>query len=330
MPDAELLAHAAAGDLRRPDVLKAQTRRMLRDPKVRGLATEFAGNWLDFRRFEEHNAVDRERFPSFTNELRQAMFEEPVRYFIDVAQRNRSILDLIHGNDTFVNRPLAKHYGMPEPSASAEWFHIPDAERYGRGGLLPMAVFLTKNAPGLRTSPVKRGYWVVRRVLGEQIPPPPPTVPELPADEAKLGGLTLPQLLARHRADKSCAGCHRRFDSIGLVFEGFGPVGERRTIDLGGRAVETAATFPDGKDRDGLQGLREYLRHQRQDDFIDNFCGKLFSYALGRSLMLSDRKALDEMRSRLAAEGYAFGSVIETIVTSPQFLNKRERTEPTK
>ena len=338
MPDVELLNHAAAGNLRRPDVLKAQTRRMLRDPKVRGLATEFAGNWLDVRRFEEHNAVDRVRFPSFTNELRQAMFEEPIRYFIDVAQRNRSILDLIHGNDTFVNRPLAKHYGIPEPSRSVEqsrtaaddWFHIKDAQPYGRGGLLPMAVFLTKNAPGLRTSPVKRGYWVVRRVLGEQIPPPPPTVPELPADEAKLGDLTLPQLLARHRADKSCAGCHRRFDSIGLVFEGFGPIGERRTKDLGGRAVLTAAAFPDGKERDGLQGLREYLRDQRQDDFIDNFCGKLFSYALGRSPMLSDKKALDEMRSRLVAEEYAIGSVIETIVASPQFLNKREHTEPKK
>src|SRR5262249_24011982 len=155
----------------------------------------------------------------FTNELRQAMFEEPIRYFIDVAQKNRSVLDLLQGRDTFVNRPLARHYGIPlllpspqrgeglrlPPLApvfggegsgvrgkdkSDEWFHVRDAQGYGRGGLLPMAVFLTKNAPGLRTSPVKRGYWVVRRLLGEQIPPPPPTVPELPKDEAKLGELT--------------------------------------------------------------------------------------------------------------------------------------------
>src|SRR5262249_28784131 len=151
-----------------------------------GLATEFGGNWLDFRRFEEHNGVDRERFPSFTNELRQAMFEEPVRYFVDVAKRNRPVLDLLYGTDTFVNRPLARHCGMPEPPPRSpllsgergrgegnEWVHVEDARQYGRGGLLPMAVFLTKNAPGLRTSPVKRGYWVVRRVLGERIPPPP-------------------------------------------------------------------------------------------------------------------------------------------------------------
>jgi hypothetical protein len=338
MPDGELLAHAKAGDLHKPDVLKAQTRRMLCDPRVRGLATEFAGNWLDFRRFEEHNGVDRQRFPSFTPELRQAMFEEPVRYFIDMAQRNRSVLDLLYGTDTFVNQALAKYYGMPAPVAARPsslvlhdgWVHVSDAERYGRGGLLPMAVFLTKNAPGLRTSPVKRGYWVVRRLLGEQIPPPPPTVPELPKDETALGELTLPQVLARHRADKSCAGCHRRFDAVGLVFEGFGPVGERRTKDLGGRRVETIATFPDGKDRTDVQGLREYLRERRQGDFVDNLCKELFSYALGRSLVLSDKQALDEMRARLSADGYAFGSLVEAIVISRQFLNKRGREDSRK
>jgi Protein of unknown function (DUF1588)/Protein of unknown function (DUF1585) len=184
-------------------------------------------------------------------------------------------------------------------------------------------VFLTKNAPGLRTSPVKRGYWVVRRLLGERIPPPPPTVPELPGDEAKLGELTLPQLLARHRADKNCAACHRRFDSIGLVFEGFGPIGERREKDLGGRKVETTAAFPDGNDRRGLEGLREYLQDRRQRDFVDNLCRQLFSYALGRGLILSDKKTLDEMHTKLAADGYRFGSVVDSIVTSPQFLHKR-------
>jgi hypothetical protein len=326
MPDRELLAHAAAGDLHRPEVLTAQARRMLRDPRVRGLAAEFCGNWLDFRRFEEHNAVDRQRFPGFTNELRQAMFEEPIRYFVDMAKRNRSVLDLLYGSDTFVNRVLARHYGMPAP-AQDEWVHIPDARPYGRGGLLPMAVFLTKNAPGLRTSPVKRGYWVVRRLLGEQIPPPPPAVPELPKDEADLGKLTLPQVLARHRADKNCAACHRRFDSVGLVFEGYGPVGKRRTKDLGGRPVETAATFPDGKERGSLDGLRAYLREKRQGDYVDNLCKKLFSYALGRSLLISDQKTLDEMRARLAADGHAFGNLVEVIVTSPQFLNKRGRDE---
>jgi hypothetical protein len=292
---------------------------MLRDSKIRGLATEFAGNWLDFRRFQEHNAVDRDRFPTFTNDLRQAMFEEPIRYVVDVAQENRPLLDLLYGHDTFVNRSLAKHYGMPEP-AKEDWVRVEDARPYGRGGLLTMAVFLTKNAPGLRTSPVKRGYWVVRRLLGEQIPPPPPTVPALPKDEANLGDLTLPQVLARHREDQACAGCHRRFDSVGLVFEGFGPIGERREKDLGGKPVQTRGTFPDGKDRDGLPGLREYLKERRQQDFVDTLCQMLLSYALGRGLLPSDRGTLDEMKKQ-----DRFGRLVEVIVTSSQFRNRRSQ-----
>lgn len=186
-----------------------------------------------------------------------------------------------------------------------------------------MSVFLTKNAPGLRTSPVKRGYWVVRRLLGEQIPPPPPKVPELPADEKNLGDLTLRDVLARHREDKSCAGCHARFDGLGLVFEGYGPIGEQRDRDLGGRPVDAHATFPGGSEGTGLDGLRRYLNGSRQEEFIDNLCRKLLAYALGRTLLLSDDVTVDDMRAKLAANGYRFSSLVETIVTSPQFLNRR-------
>lgn len=323
MPDAELMAHAVAGDLHQEDVLKSQTQRMLKDPKIRGFALEFSGNWLDFRRFEEHNAVDRERFSIFTNDLRQAMFEEPVRFFTDVVVSNRSALDFLEGKDTFVNKALARHYGMPEPSKPDEWIHIENASKFDRGGLLPMAVFLTKNAPGLRTSPVKRGYWVVRSLLGERIPPPPPSVAELPKDESKLGDLTLPQALARHRDDKNCAGCHNRFDSIGLAFEGFGPVGEKRLNDLGGKPVQNVAAYPDGKEHMGVAGLREYLREKRYDDFIDNLTKKLLTYALGRSLTLSDRQQIETIKSKAKLDRFAMATLIEGIVMSPQFLNKR-------
>jgi hypothetical protein len=325
MPDEQLLAQAAAGKLHEPEILIAQTRRMLHDERVRGMATEFGGNWLDFRRFEQHNSVDRDRFPAFTNELRQAMFEEPVRFMMDVLQNDRSVLELIDARYTFVNPLLAKHYGMLFNGGAANaWQRFDHADKYGRGGLLGMAVFHTQNSPGLRTSPVKRGYWVVRRLVGEQIPPPPPQVPELPQDEAKLN-LPLPELLAKHREHKNCAACHVRFDSFGLAFEGFGPIGERRDVDLAGRPVLTTAKYPDGVDRTGLPGLRQYLLEQRRDEFLDNLCRKLFSYALGRSLLLSDRKAIREMRARLETNEYAMGSLIESIVTSPQFLNRRGR-----
>ncbi len=324
MPDDELLARAEARDLAQPAVLVAQTRRMLRDQRIRGLAEEFAGNWLDIRRFEEHNAVDRERFPSFSNELREAMYEEPVRFFCDVVNENRPITDLLYANHTFVNPVLAKHYGMTVTELGRhDWVRVDDAQRYGRGGLLTMAAFLTKNAPGLRTSPVKRGYWVVRRLLGEHIPPPPPEVPELPKDEATLGELTLPQLLARHREHKSCAGCHQRFDAIGLAFEGFGPIGERRELDLGGHPIANKANFPDGSAGTGPEGLRRYLHERRESEFVDNLCRKLLSFALGRSLLPSDKALLENMKQRLSEHEYRFGSLVETIVTSKQFLNKR-------
>ncbi len=329
MPDDELLAHAAAGDLHKPEVLVAQTRRMLHDARIHGLAEQFAGNWLEFRRFEEQNTVDRARFPTFTNDLRQAMVEEPIHFFVHVASRNRSVLDFLDADYTFVNPVLAKHYGMPVPEVGPdEWVKVDDVHRYGRGGLLPMSVFLTKNSPGLRTSPVKRGYWVVRRMLGERIPPPPPEVPELPKDEAQLGEQTLPQLLARHRDHKACAGCHQRFDSMGLAFEGYGPIGERRTLDLSGHQVDAKATFPDGSERTGLDGLRRYLSEQRQEEFVENFCRKLFAYALGRSLSLSDNSTIEKMRMKPAADGRRFQSLVESIVTSPQFLNKRGRDGP--
>jgi hypothetical protein len=323
-PDRELLELAAAGKLHERATLVAQARRMLKDPRARGFATEFVGNWLDFRRFEQHNGVDRERFPSFNNDLREAMFEEPIRFALDVMQHDRSILDFLYATDTFVNPALAKHYGMPGVNGDENhWEHFEHAADYGRGGLLPMAVFLTANSPGLRTSPVKRGYWVVRRVLGEHIPAPPPDVPELPHDEAKLGELTLRQVLERHRADKTCAACHAKFDSFGLVFEGYGAVGERREKDFGGKPVDTRAVFPDGSEDSGFDGLIRYVRGHRQDEFVDSFCRKLLAYGLGRTLILSDEPLLDDLRAKLSANGHKFDSIIEMIVTSPQFLNKR-------
>jgi hypothetical protein len=322
MPDKELMDHAAAGDLRKPDVLAAQAKRMMQDGRVRRLATEFAGNWLDIRRFEEHNAVDRDRFPAFTNDLREAMFEEPIRFVLDIIQRNGSVLDFLYGNYTFVNPVLATHYGMPAPPDDT-WVRVDDAQKYARGGLLPMSVFLTKNAPGLRTSPVKRGYWIVHRLLGEYIPAPPPNVPVLPTDETKLGDLTLRETLEQHRANPACSSCHAKFDSFGLAFEGYGPVGETRDKDLAGRRVETIAAFPDGSSGAGLDGLRAFMRTRGQSEFVDTISRQLLVYALGRSLLQSDEPLLAEMRKDLSADGYRFGSLVQNIVTSRQFVTKR-------
>ena len=162
-------------------------------------------------------------------------------------------------------------------------------------------------------------------VLGEHIPAPPPNVPELPNDEAKLD-LPLRDLLARHRQDPNCASCHARFDSYGLVFEGFDPVGDRREKDLAGRIVDASASFPGGE-RTGLDGLRQHIREKRPDDFVDNLCRKLLVYALGRSPILPDDLLVADMKRTLAADGHRFASLVESIVTSPQFLNKRGRDD---
>ncbi len=323
MPDAELMKHAAAGDLHRPDVLKAQARRMLKDSRVKGLATEFTGNWLVFRQFETNNSVDRQRFPTFDDDLREAMFQEPIHFMQDTVMHDGSMLDLLYGNYTFVNPPLAKHYGMPAVAGDVNnWVRVDNADKYGRGGILPMAVFMTVNSPGLRTSPVKRGNWVVQKVLGIRVPPPPPVVPELPSDESKTD-LPIRAMLEQHHKNPFCAGCHQRFDSFGLVFEGYGPVGDARAKDLAGRPVDASATFPGGVDAVGVPGLQDYIREHRQDRYLENLSRKLLVYALNRSLQLSDESLVDKMTAALASDGYRFRALVETIVTSPQFLNKR-------
>ncbi len=323
MPDEELLRHAASNDLQKPAVLLAQARRMMKDSRVSGLATEFTGNWLNFRLFENNNTVDRARFPQFNNDLREAMFQEPIRYVEDTIQNNGSVLDLIYGNYTFVNPVLAKHYGIPGVQGDVNhWVRVDNAGQYGRGGILPMAVFMTQNSPGLRTSPVKRGNWVVQKVLGIRVPPPPPVVPELPSDESK-SDLPVRDMLARHRAVPFCAACHQRFDSFGLAYEGYGPIGDVRTKDLAGRPVDTAVTYPGGVNGVGFEGLREFIRDHRQDQFINNICRKLLSYSLNRTLQLSDEALVDTMQTNLAKQGYGFDSLVETIVLSPQFRNKR-------
>ena len=322
-PDEELLRHAASGDLRRRDVLLAQTRRMLKDARVRGLATEFTGNWLSFRQFETNNSVDRERFPTFNNDLREAMFQEPIRVVQDAVTNDRSVLDLIYGDYTFVNPPLAAHYGIPGVTGDVNnWVRVDDAGQYGRGGLLPMAVFLTQNSPGLRTSPVKRGNWVVQKVLGIRVPPPPPVVPELQSDESK-SDLPVRDMLARHRQNPVCAACHARFDSFGLAFEGYGPVGNARTKDLAGRPVDTSVTYPGGVEGTGLEGLKAFIRDHRQKEFVSGLSRKLLAYSLNRSLQMSDELLLDQLASQLAVKQYHFDSLLECVVTSPQFLNRR-------
>jgi hypothetical protein len=267
--------------------------------------------------------VDRQRFPAFDDGLREAMFQEPIHFVQYSITHDGSMLDLLYGNYTFVNPALAKFYGMPAVDGDANtWVRVDNTDKYGRGGILPMAVFMTLYSPGLRTSPVKRGNWVVQKVLGMKVPPPPPVVPELPSDESKTD-LPIRAMLEEHHKNPFCAGCHQRFDSFGLVFEGYGPVGNARTTDMAGRPVDASATFPGGVDATGVPGLQTYIREHRQDRYVENLCRKLLAYALNRSLQLSDESLVDQMKTAFSADGNRFRALVGAIVASPQFLNRR-------
>jgi hypothetical protein len=296
---------------------------MLRDPKVSRFALEFFGQWFGHREFLSHEAVNRQAFPAFDDALRQAMFEEPTRLVTHLIQTDRPVTELLDGDATFVNKKLAQHYGLPFDGRADEWKHVTGLRAKGRGGVLGMGVFLTKNSQPQRTSPVKRGFWVVHKVLGEHIPPPPPDVAVLPAKETDTNGKTIRELLKLHVADVKCAGCHQRFDPVGLAMEGFDPIGRVRAKDSGGRPVDNVATLPDGTAARGVPEFGSYLAARRKAEFAQTLCRKFLGYALGRSVTLSDQPLLDRMAADLDRNGFKLSALFDLVATSPQFRTQR-------
>ena len=226
MPDAELTRLAAAGRLHDPDVLAAQARRMVRDEKARGLATEFACQWLEIRDFDTHDEKSERHFPTFA-QVRPDLYEEAVRFFADLFARDGSILELIDNDYTFLNEALAKHYGIPGV-AGPEWRRVDGIRAHGRGGVLALGAILAKQSGASRTSPVLRGNWLLETLLGERLPKPPKNVPQLPDDEASTDGLTVRQLVEKHRSAAACAACHSRIDPFGFALEAYDPIGRLR------------------------------------------------------------------------------------------------------
>ncbi|MFO0877288.1 MAG: DUF1592 domain-containing protein [Gemmataceae bacterium] len=320
-PDEELLHLAQAGKLRDSATLRSQVRRMTRDPRVSRFALEFFGQWLGYRDFLTQEAVSRDSFPGFDDGLRQAMFEEPTRLVTHLVRSNSPLTELLNGDATFVNPRLAKHYGLS--LAGDDWQRVTGLREKGRAGVMGMAVFLTRYSQPQRTSPVKRGFWMVHKVLGEHIPPPPPNVAVLPAKETDAQGKTIRELLRLHVEDANCARCHQRFDPIGLAMEGFDPIGRTRTRDLAGRPIDNRVTLPGGKEARGVPEFADHLVAQRQAEFARTLCHKFLGYALGRSLQLSDQPLLERMQSELARSGYRPACLFELVATSPQFLTQR-------
>jgi hypothetical protein len=321
-PDQLLLDAAANGKLREPDQLAAQAARLLKDARIRRLATEFACHWLHVNGFDSLDEKSEKHFPEFVK-LRGDMFEESVRFFTDFFQSDASILSILDADHTFVNESLAKFYGIPSVTGP-EWRRVDGVRKYGRGGILGLATTLAKQSGASRTSPILRGAWVSETLLGEKLPKPPKDVPRLPEDEAD-SGKTVRQLVEKHSSDERCAVCHTRIDPYGFALEGYDAIGRRRTKDLGERPIETNAKLKDGTEFDGIDGLRNYLLTKRRDTFVQQFCRKLLGYAIGRGVQLSDEPLLEEMQQKLERNGYRVSVAIEAIVRSSQFREIRGR-----
>jgi hypothetical protein len=329
LPDEELRAAARAGKLQDEATLLAQMRRMLNDPRIDAFAREFFGQWLRYRDYLSKDAINAESFPGYDDQLREAMFDEPVRLAMYLIQEDKPITDLLNSDVTFVNGVLAKHYGgeiarqyNSRSTNPAQWHRVDGLRDVGRGGLFGMGVILTKTSKAERTSPVKRGFWAVHHLLGQHFPPPPADVAELPPNE-KQATKTIRELIVAHTANPKCAMCHTHFDSLGMTLEGFDPIGRARTKDLAGRPIDDVALLPSGETARGIPGLIEYIEQHRRQDFVRTLCRKFLGYALGRSVLLSDQPLLMEMEEALQKNDYRFSVLFETVVLSPQFRKQR-------
>jgi hypothetical protein len=319
LPDDELLTLAAADRLRNAAELREQVARMLRDPRAAALATDFAGQVWGFTDFASFTGPDSERFPEFTPALRLSMQAEVETFLTDLIRNDRPLTALIDADYTFADSRLAEHYGLPDrPGLTMHRVSVP-AER---GGLPAMGLFLTKTSLPLRTSPVQRGVWIVEQLLGRRIPPPPPNAGKISDDERSPDGLSIREQLRIHRSQATCAACHARIDAFGVALENFDPIGRRRTTLRDGEPLVNVETTRDGATLDGFAGLRQYLVKHR-DEVLAHINRKLVGYALGRAVLPGDTELLERLNAGLPRHEHRFSFLVEAIVTSPQFLNRR-------
>jgi len=318
MPDDALRAAADKGVLRQPAVVAAQVKRMLADPRAGTLGEHFAGQWLQVRALESASP-DREKFPAFDHYLRMSMRRETELFVASIVREDRSILDFLDGHYTFLNERLAKHYGIDGVSGP-EFRRVALPMDGVRAGVITQGSVLTVSSYATRTSPVLRGRWILDNILAAPPPEPPPDVPNL--DDKGVGTATsVRQQLERHRADPTCASCHKKMDPLGFGLENFDAIGAWRTAD-GAVPIDASGTLPNGKTFNGPIELRAILLTQR-DAFTRAIAGKLMTYALGRGLERSDRRPIAQLAKNVAAKDYRFSSLVLEIVNSPAFQMRR-------
>jgi hypothetical protein len=323
MPDAELLRLAERGRLHDEKVLRDQVRRMLRDPRSRGLADGFAAQWLGIRPLGTTIRPDAKLFPEFSQELAAAMREETALFFDAIVREDRSVLEILDADYTFLNERLAEHYGIAGVKGPQMRRVKLDDSR--RGGVLGQASVLTVTSFPHRTSPVLRGRWVLDELLGTEVPPPPPDVPVL-NERGNRGdkALTLRELLEKHRAKPECATCHSRMDPLGFGLENFDALGRWRT-EQGGKPIDSVGVLPTGERFEGPAELKRLLLKKRRPEFLRNFSRKMLGYALGREVTRPDQCVVRDCVSALEQGEYRSSRLIEAIVVSFPFSHRQHQ-----
>ena len=315
IPDDELIELAERGELSDPETLKRQVDRMLVDPRSSSLVSNFAGQWLYLRNLESAHPNGR-LFPDFDHNLRDSMRRETELFFESVMRDDRSVLDLLKADYTFLNERLAKHYGISGIYGSRFRRVDLDSDSH-RGGLLRHASILTVTSYATRTSPVIRGHWILKNLIGNPPPPPPPDVPDL-KDNTVEASLPLRARLAQHRADPNCAGCHNLMDPVGFALENFDAIGRWRELETD-TPIDASGGLPDGSEFTGVAGLEKALIG-RPELFVGTLTEKLMTYALGRGVDHRDAPAIREIMRAAKQNDYRFSSLVRGIATSTPFL----------
>jgi hypothetical protein len=327
MPDAELAALADSGKLHEPDVLRAQVRRMLSDPRARALFDGFGAQWLGLGALQG-KTFDTAKFPQMTPAMRTAMYEEARLFFESIIRENRSVVTFVDGNYTFLNETLASLYGLEKTITGSEMRRVV-LEDPNRGGVLGMPGVLAVTSLPERTSAVKRGVWVLEQVLGQHVPPAPANVPSLEKqDRQKVASLTLRQRTELHRKNPVCANCHKILDPIGFGLENFDAIGRWRDQDDSGGPIDAAGELPGGERFSSPRELKSIIA-ARKDELARNLTEKLLAYALCRELEGYDEIIVDRLMESFARDEYRMQPLITGIVTSYPFLNRHIPTPPT-
>ena len=320
-PDAKLSALADRGELHKPEVLRAQTQRLLMDARSRALFDGFGAQWLGLSELDRQT-FDSKLFPQMTPTLRAAMVDEARLLFESILRENQSVVRFVDTDYTFLNGPLAKLYGL-EGSVSGPKMRRVQLKNPNRGGILSMPATLATTSFPNRTSPVKRGVWVLEQVLGKRVPPPPADVPELEEQDGEsIKGLTLRQRTELHQKDPTCANCHRVLDPIGFGLENFDAIGRWRTKDAAGGRIDSAGKLPDGK-AFSTPGQLKKLLAAREADVARNLTERLMAYALGRQLEGYDEIVVDRLMENIAEDKYRLKTIVTEIVTSYLFTHRR-------